>query len=225
MIFVIALLILTHLFIPVAFAIYLWRSKFPSKFNCLTALLTLAAYSVHIFLFGRWDWLSYYLRFLLPILFLFAAFPSFIKAKYLPLYPPKKFRNYLDLGIIVFVMAILLASLKSYIPQGYFFSGKFVELSFPLKNGTYYVAHGGNSPTINYHNIYPAQRYALDIVKLNALGARANQLYPRSLTDYAIFEETLYSPCDGTIANLVNNLPNLVLGEKDKKIPLETTFY
>jgi Peptidase family M23 len=215
--FEIGLLIFTHLIIPAAFLIWLWRLKFPSKLNWLITLLAVATYSVHIFLIGRWDWFSYYLRFLLPILFSIAAFHSFIKAKPLPLYPPKKFRNYLDLGIITLVTMLFLASLKSYIPQGYFFSGESVELSFPLKNGAYYISHGGNSPAINHHNTNPAQRYALDIGKLNALGARANGLYPRSLTDYAISEEALYSPCDGTIDNLVNDLPNLAPGESDRK--------
>lgn len=56
-------------------------------------------------------------------------------------------------------------------------------------------------------------------MKLNVLGARANGFSPRSLTDYAIFGETLYSPCDGTISTLVNDLPNLVPGEKDRKNP------
>jgi Peptidase family M23 len=219
MLFEITLLIVTHLVVPAVFLISLWRSKFPSKLNWSIALLTLTAYSIHIFLIGRWDWISYYVRFLLPILFFIVAFQSFIKAKSLPLYPPKKFRNYLDLGINALIVIIFLASLKSYIPQGYFFSGKSVDLSFPLKNGTYYVAHGGDSPAINYHNPNRAQRYALDIMQLNALGARANWLYPRSLTDYAIFGETLYSPCDGTISSLVKDLPNLVPGEKDQKNP------
>ena len=219
MLFEIGLLIVTHLIIPIIFLIALCWSKFPSKLNWLITLLTLAAYSVHIFLTGRWDWLSYYLRFLLPILFIIAAFQSFIKAKSLPLYPPKKFRNFLNLGIAALVMMVFLASLKSYIPQGYFFTGSSIDLSFPLKNGVYYVAHGGNSFPINYHNTHPTQRYALDITKLNVLGTRANGLYPRSLTDYAIFGETLYSPCDGTIANLVNDLPNLVPGESDRKNP------
>jgi hypothetical protein len=219
MLFNITLLIVTHLVIPIIFVIALWRSRFLSKLNWLITLLTITAYSIHIFLTGRWDWLSYYVRFLLPLLFIIAAYQSFIKANSLPLYPPKNFRNYLSLGIAALVMMVFLASLKSYIPQGYFFSGESVELSFPLNNGAYYVAHGGDSLTINHHNSNRAQRYALDITKLNVLGTRANGLYPRSLTDYAIFGETLYSPCDGTIANLVNDLPNLAPGESDRKNP------
>jgi Peptidase family M23 len=214
MLFAIVSLILTLLVIPTALMIWLWQAQFSSKFNWLLNLLMVLVYLLFIFLSGRWDWLSYYIRFLLPIAFVIAASKSFIKAKSLPLYPPKTLENYLELGISAIVAILFLASLK-----GYFFTGTPVELSFPLKNGTYYVAHGGNSPTINYHNTHPTQRYALDIMKLNVLGARANGFYPRSLTDYAIFGETLYSPCDGTISRLVNDLPNLIPGEKDQKNP------
>jgi hypothetical protein len=209
-----ALLIVTHLVIPVGFLIWLWQAQFDRKFNWLINLLIVLLYSLFIFLNGRWEWLSYYLRFLLPIVFVIAAYKSFLKAKSLPPYPPKTFKNYLELGISTFVVMLFIASLK-----GYFFTGSSIDLSFPLKNGVYYVAHGGNSPIINYHNTHPTQRYALDIMKLNVLGARANGLYPRSLTDYAIFGETLYSPCDGTIANLVNDLSNLAPGESDRKNP------
>ena len=208
----IALLIVTHLVIPLGLLIWLWQAQFESKFNWLSNLLIVLLYSLFMFLNGRWEWLSYYLRFLLPIVFVIAAYKSFIKAKSLPVYPPKIFKNYLELGISTFVVMLFIASLK-----GYFFTGSSIDLSFPLKNGVYYVAHGGNSPIINYHNTHPTQRYALDIMKLNVLGARANGLYPRSLTDYAIFGETLYSPCNGTIANLVNDLPNLAPGESDRK--------
>jgi murein DD-endopeptidase MepM/ murein hydrolase activator NlpD len=38
---------------------------------------------------------------------------------------------------------------------------------FPLKNGVYYVANGGSTIVVNVHNPAPAQRYALDIGKLN----------------------------------------------------------
>jgi hypothetical protein len=102
---------------------------------------------------------------------------------------------------------------------GYSFNGEPVQLSFPLKNGTYYIGHGGNSSAINYHNDNPAQRYALDIVKLNILGTRANGLYPRSLTNYVIFGETLYSPCDGTISDTVNDLPDLIPPASDRQNP------
>ncbi len=218
MFFEIGLLITTHLILPFIFLIWLWQVEEQSKLDWLVKLLIVTLYSVHIFLSGRWDWLGYYLRFLLIILFVIAVYRSFIKAKSLPFYPPQKFKNHLALGINSFVIVVFLVIMSSYIPQGYLFPGKPVQLSFPLKHGTYYIGQGGNSPTINYHNTNPTQRYALDIVKLNVLGNRANGLYPRSLTHYAIFGETLYSPCAGTIGDTVNDLPDFLPPTRDSPV-------
>lgn len=219
MLFAIGLLIVTHLIIPSAFLIRLWRGKDRSKLEWFTNLLVVALFSVHIFLTGRWDWLSYYLRFVLAIVFLIATYKSFIKAKPLPLYPSRNFKNYLTLGVNSLVAVFFLTVMSSYIPQGYSFNGEPVQLAFPLKNGIYYIGQGGDSPAINHHNDNPAQRYALDIVKLNVLGTRATGLYPRSLTNYTIFGETLYSPCNGTINETVNDLPDLIPPQMDRQNP------
>ena len=130
----IAQLIVTHLVIPVGLLIWLWQAKFDSKFNWSINLLMVLVYFIFIFLNGRWEWLSYYLRFLLLIVFVIAAYKSFIKAKSLPLYPPKTFKKYFELGISAFVVMLFIASLK-----GYFFTGSSIDLSFPLKNGVYYL--------------------------------------------------------------------------------------
>jgi len=57
--------------------------------------------------------------------------------------------------------------------------------NFPLKNGNYYIAHGGASKIINHHHhhhhhyyLVGAQRYALDIMKLNKFGFRCKGVYP-----------------------------------------------
>jgi hypothetical protein len=87
----IAQLVVTHLVIPIGFLIWLWQAQFESKFNWPSNLLIVLLSSLFMFLNGRWEWLSYYLRFLLPIVFVIAAYKSFIKAKSLPVYPPKNF--------------------------------------------------------------------------------------------------------------------------------------
>lgn len=209
------LLILTHLILPLVFLIWLWRGKESSKLNWFINLLVVMLYILHVFLSGRWDILNYYLRFVLVALFVVAAVKSFISTKSLPLYPPRKLKNYLNLGVNSLVAVFFLTILGGYVPQGYGFSSEAVQLSFPLKTGNYYVGQGGNSPTINYHNVNPAQRYALDIVELNSWGTRANGFQPRSLTNYAIFGEALYSPCDGTVKATVNTLPDLIPPESD----------
>ena len=72
-------------------------------------------------------------------------------------------------------------------------------MNFPLHGGTFYVAQGGDAFWLNRHHMSKSQRFALDIVALNWLGARAWGIYPAALEAYAIYGETVYSPCSGTV--------------------------
>jgi hypothetical protein len=154
MLLAIALLI-TQVVIPLSFLVWLWRGNNHSRLDWLLKLSIVALFSIHIFLIGRWDWLSYYLRFVLMILFAIAAYQSFTKEKHLPFYPPRKLGSYFSLEINAAVILFFLAILGSYIPNGYSFDGESINLAFPLKHGIYYVGQGGNSPAVNYHNVNP----------------------------------------------------------------------
>jgi len=92
-----------------------------------------------------------------------------------------------------------------------------LELSFPLRGGIYYVAHGGNFKLLNHHRISKSQSYALDIVQLNSFGMRAAGIYPQHLEQYKIFGDVVYSPSAGTVTSILNVLPDLPLGEMDSK--------
>lgn len=94
-----------------------------------------------------------------------------------------------------------------------------VNLTFPLKSGIYCIVQGGDDLTLNHHYSVPAQRYALDIVKLNKLGWRAKNLSPRELADYHIFNSTVYSPCAGTIIKAVGSFNDLSPGVMDPDHP------
>jgi len=92
-----------------------------------------------------------------------------------------------------------------------------LDLSFPLNRGPYYIAHGGNSKLLNHHRVSKSQLYALDIVRLNSFGMRATGIYPKRLERYKIFGEALYSPCAGVVTFVVNDLPDMLPGEMDRK--------
>ncbi|MBE9191761.1 M23 family metallopeptidase [Gloeocapsopsis crepidinum LEGE 06123] len=214
----IGLLLITHLLLPTIFLSWLWRGEAKSKLDWLLNILVDTLYTIYIFFSGRWDWLSYYLRFILIILFFIAVLRSYKKVRHLPFYPIKKYQSLFSLGVNCFII-IIFANLSFLILQGFSFHNKPVEFAFPLKDGTYYVAHGGNSSIINYHNTDRAQQYALDLVKLNSFGTRANGLYPTELTKYAIFQDTVYSPCTGKVINAVNSFPDLIPPETDRQHP------
>lgn len=72
---------------------------------------------------------------------------------------------------------------------------------------------------MNYHSAHPAQRYALDILRLNRLGTRAKGLYPKKLTQYEIFEDPVYSPCTGKVIEVRDDLPDLTPPQRDPENP------
>ena len=93
-----------------------------------------------------------------------------------------------------------------------------LEFEFPLRGGTFYVAHGGSSRLVNYHGISSrSQRFAVDIVKLHRWGTRAAGIYPSRLAAYAVFGQVVYSPCAGVVTNAIHDLPDLKPGEMDRK--------
>lgn len=95
-----------------------------------------------------------------------------------------------------------------YALTGYVADEEPIPLHFPLRGGVYYVSHGGSHPLINYHNVSRSQRYALDISKLNAFGTRAAGIYPERPDRYAVYRDTIYSPCRGTVRKAVADRPD-----------------
>lgn len=155
---------------------------------------------VVIFLFfiviARWDIVGYGLQFILVLVLLVIAYERGGWR------PPAS------------ALAILLCMRFPLSRSG---AEKPIELSFPLAGGTYYVAHGGNLRLVNHHRVSRSQAYALDVVRLNRLGLRAAGVYPRRFEKYRIFGDVLYSPCEGVVTAAVDDLPDLLPGEMDKK--------
>ncbi len=94
-----------------------------------------------------------------------------------------------------------------------------VALEFPLHRGIYYIAQGGSSSLLNRHYGSDSQQFALDIVALGFLGARASGIYPKRLGDYRIFGRSVYSPCHGTVTAVVDAFPDTLPGQMDKRNP------
>jgi hypothetical protein len=112
---------------------------------------------------------------------------------------------------------LLLLLLNVWIVAGRMTLHKPIQLEFPLKNGTYYILQGGNGGINNFfHSFIPEDKYALDIVKLNSFGNRANGFYPKNLNKYNIFSEPVYSPCNGHVIEVMDTLPDNTPGNVDK---------
>lgn len=104
-------------------------------------------------------------------------------------------------------LALAFAGIASVVASAIFtgpYVGEPVRLQFPLEDeagqaGGWYVGQGGRSLLVNAHHAARAQTYALDILGLNALGMRAAGILPRRLSDYAIYDRVVVSPCAGEV--------------------------
>ena len=137
------------------------------------------------------------------------------KQKSIPVFIRKTIWGWSKAAISYFLLILVIGQMIS-VAVGYTYKANdVIDLEFPLRGGTYYVVQGGNSRIINYHNVYPVITFAVDIVKLNKFGNRANSLYPNVPVEYEIFGETIYSPCEGKVLYASDNMPDQNPPEKD----------
>ncbi|MBE9075706.1 M23 family metallopeptidase [Romeria aff. gracilis LEGE 07310] len=99
-----------------------------------------------------------------------------------------------------------------------------ISLTFPLKNGTYYVANGGSNLLVNAHletlaaakaRDYRGQSYGIDLTKLNPFGVRSPGILPKDLINYEIYGQAVYAPCGGSVIATANDLPDLIPPQAD----------
>ncbi|EAR16455.1 M23 family metallopeptidase [Robiginitalea biformata] len=112
------------------------------------------------------------------------------------------------------VAALLLAGLLAYpvyqLVAGRTYPDAAVPLTFPLRDGRYYIASGGSNVWINNHHraSTPAQRYALDINKLEKWGMATQSLWATENSAHAIFGAPVYAPCKGRVLEVKSHVPD-----------------
>lgn len=198
------------LILPLSLIAWLWRTDSGSGTARILKLSIAASAFIFIFNAGMWGFYSYYLRFVFAVCFIAAAYRFLSR-------PPIHSRREIKTpafagGLIVLATTIVLNIL---VIRGYSYDGIPLRLSFPLKGGSYYVIQGGNSIVTNvFHGLYKTIN-AVDIVKLNKAGNRASGIFPEDLSDYDIFGDAVYSPCDGRVIKAADGLPDLVPHDVD----------
>jgi hypothetical protein len=204
--------------LPIVFIFSLWKGSLRSKMEWIIQSLFTMVFISWVFFSSPWDWFSYYLRFVWPVLLILAVYVSWKKVRYEPFKIKYTGTQKWSIGIYVF-LALIFGMYHLSIFSGYATEDKAIELNFPMENGPYFVGHGGASVQVNYHHAYSPQQYALDIVKLNGYGARAAGIYPKQLEKYAIYGEELYSPCAGKVVEVRNDAPDLIPPNTDAERP------
>lgn len=213
--FILQLFVLVAL--PAIFIVVLWRVREPDRARWILKVLYTGVFFAYLLTIGRWDLLTVHLRYVLVIAYVVAVAASARRYKALPTFASDerapKWRPYvLPVALLVCFTAFLVSALR-----GYAYRDDPVELEFPLRDGWFYVGHGGSGTLVNYHHPIRAQQYALDIVGLNGFGTRARGALPKDLSKYAIFGMQVYSPCAGRVVAAVDGLPDHIPPATDKR--------
>ncbi len=210
------LIVAVCLVIPIVWLWTLWGavSLVDWLFACGVYGLLVASF----YLIAPWDVVGYYLRYVVGVIAGGAAIASTFSVRALPVLPRDRHEDGSWLHLVVSLLLITWFGRSLIrVARGHTYHEEPVRLAFPLRGGRYYIAHGGSDAAINYHVVNRAQRYAVDIVKLDRLGLRARGLQPRDPCMYHIFSDTLYSPCDGMVVAAVDGLPDLAPPAMDRE--------
>jgi hypothetical protein len=211
-------LIVVQLVLPCYLAYDVWRGASRTRSAWCLRAAAAAAFVGLMLVTGRWDLVGYYLRFVVPALFVAAAAAGYGRVRRLPWSGDGGIGDTTSLVTSIVSLA-LFAGLLGYAVRGYRPADEAVQLSSPLRGGVFFVGQGGDSPLINYHNTHPAQRYAVDLVELNGAGLRATSLYPTDVDRYAIYGRQVHSPCEGTVAAAIDGFVDNAPPQRDRENP------
>lgn len=213
------LIVMLHLVVPLALILWTWMRTYTSITTWLVQMLILISYVSFVFLMGSWVYASFYLRYIIVILTIMATLWSFMHAKGLPLFVSPQISGWVACGIGLIGSALLAYFVVGAV-RAHFYDETPVNLRFPFKNGTYAVFEGGNGKAsflMNYHygaSIHKgartnlSMRYAVDITKVTRWGNDADGFLPMKNEMYAVFNEVVYSPCDGEVSEVEDKWPN-----------------
>jgi hypothetical protein len=188
-----------------AYSIYslLKGSVIPWKYSWHRILAALALGLV-VYLYGTWVFLSVYAKYLFGAVLLAALLAGLAKKKTGSIQKLQQLRATANILTTLFFGALAIL----------YFTGttgkaEVVELSFPLKAGKYFILQGGKGlPSNFFHYSYRGAVYAIDVVRLDNAGNRAKHIFSTRLEDYHIFNDTVFSPCDGIVVRTENDNPD-----------------
>lgn len=93
---------------------------------------------------------------------------------------------------------------------------KFTKNSYRMPvNGEWYVFWGGANEFVNYHYVYPSQRYAYDLIKLvDESSYKDNGLMNEN---YYAYNQEVVAPANGVVVEIVSTISDQIPGEMDEE--------
>jgi hypothetical protein len=214
----VVLLVFASFILPAYLLYKLLRAEETSMFRWLLRISFTGAFLIYLFMIGRWDWFSYYLRYVWLVFYVVAALLSYRRLGDRPFFTPKSRQHWVSLANYGFSLLVALVFL-GFAVRGHLYADSPVRLALPFEDGRFYVGQGGNSLVLNYARNSRSQQFALDILELNGLGTRAWGLYPSDLEKYVIYGQTVRSPCDGMVTRAIDGRPDLIPPERNPDKP------
>lgn len=87
--------------------------------------------------------------------------------------------------------------------------------------GTWFVAQGGDTPSVNHHMRVRSQAYGLDFAKVGGAAGRAlTSGTGKDTKDYFSWGEVVTAPTAGTVVAIESSLPDNAIGVHDTEHPL-----
>ncbi|MBC2838315.1 M23 family metallopeptidase [Robiginitalea sp. SC105] len=163
-----------------------------------------------LYLWGQWPLaISLYFKYVLVGIILLALAKCIRRGSKVTAWWPRGIRGWVR-STAAMVMALLLVGPIYQLLDGRTYPEEAVPLTFPLRDGTYYIASGGSNRTINNHygTAATSQWYALDINKLGAFGMATDQLWATANQAHAIYGEPVYAPCKGRVVEMKYTVPD-----------------
>lgn len=219
---------LIQLLAPIALTVWLFAGRPDSLASWALRVLLTAGLIGAVAVAGLWLLVPWAIVYLDVALFAAGAWAAWRRTA------PRRWRPAAAGGSVAgFVLTALAAaavlSVLSYALTGHRRpKGTAVDLSFPLRDGLYYIANGGSNPLINPHllTLHAAGRalrgqgYGVDIVEVSALGLRARGFLPSDPSRYRIFGAPVYAPCSGRVERAADTYPDLPVPQTGAKHPI-----
>ena len=204
-----------HILFPLSLLLHLWSASSQDRMTWLAALYVAGSYFAFLYLAGSWSWFGGMMRHIIPTFLLVTVWATYLHGNPNTIL---EFRLSPDFMLSI-LMGTFFAALTIFSVRGRKGPSDGLELSFPLRGGTFCIAQGGASRVLNFHYVHPSQKFAIDVVKLSDSGIRARGLYPPTPDRYAIWEAEVVSPCAGRVLEAVDGVPDLFPPVRDPAHP------
>lgn len=202
--------------LPFIFILLIWITSYQSKLQWILRYFFLIIFIGLIFLSPLKNFVGQYVSWIIWIAFFASAIFSFLKLSKLPFASKKDWLEPL-FGILIIGAIIFILNYPPQKQESISSSTTKINLTFPLRNGSYYLTNVGYTPSIGglpaVHSTL-SEKFAIDIMRPRNLKEFLSSFFKTGLSQYAIFGDDIYSPCDGFINKANDDLPDLVPPDK-----------